>query len=121
MDEALVAEVHFDRDTPPERLRALGEALRALQQANDWIARMTGLDELLRGECPQHSSKTIGRKVVGESGEVRFEPIQVFYEPILVWGKVPPPGGGDVHAVAVLTAGIPPGLGTVGSPDPIGI
>jgi len=119
--QALVAEVHFDRDASPERLRALGEVLLALQGANSWIAAMSGLDELLRGECPRQFSKAIGQTTVSETGEKRFELVQVFYEPILVWGKVPPPGGITVRAVEILAAGIPPDLGTVSSPDPVGV
>lgn len=55
------------------------------------------------------------------AGEERFELTEAFYEPILVWGKVPLPGGIAVQAMEILAAGIPVELGTASSPDSVGV
>src|SRR4051812_34280457 len=74
---AIVAEVFFDRDAPADKLRALGAALAACQEAHDWIAGIGSLEELLRGECPMGFSKAVG------TSDGSMTPI---YDPVLVWG-----------------------------------
>ena len=113
VDSVIVAEISFDRNASPEELRLLGEALEACRESEEWIARISGLDELLRGECPQAYSKAIVNSVTGD-------PAEIFYDPILVWGLVDYPGKETLNPIEILRAAIPPTLGHVTFPDPDG-
>ena len=113
MDSVIVAEIFFDRDGSPEDFRRLGEALDQCRQAEEWIARISGLDILLRGECPQNFSKAIGNSKTGEM-------TQVFYDPILVWGRLDYPDKEKINPLEILRAAIPANLGRVTYPDPDG-
>ena len=113
MDSAVVAEITFNRNASAEELRRLGEALEQCRQTEGWIARISGLDLLLRGECPQQFSKAIGNQSTGEV-------ILVSYDPILVWGRLDYPHKEKINPIAILSATIPPSLGRVTYPDPDG-
>jgi hypothetical protein len=112
-ERLIVTEVDFRRDAPAAELRRLGEALAACRRAHDWIAHISGLDELLRGECPGHWSKGI----MSPDGTV--EPLA--YDPILIWGHSTPPGGRViVDPRGMIESAIPPELGWVRHPVPDG-
>lgn len=113
VDSVVVAEISFDRNALPQELRRLGEALEACRQTQAWIARISGLDALLSGEYPQLFSKAIGNSKTGEL-------MTVFYDPILVWGRLDYPDKETIDPVAILLAAIPPSHGTVNYPDPDG-
>jgi hypothetical protein len=83
-DAIIVAEIRFDRGATAIELRQLGEALDRCMKLHGWIADISGLEELLRGEYPMRYSRAIVDIVTGE--ETRF------YDPILVWGKLNYPG-----------------------------
>lgn len=52
-DEVAFAVVIPHRTAGLAELTALGERLRGWQEAHDFVRRVTGLDQLLRGECPE--------------------------------------------------------------------
>ena len=113
MDSVIVAEIIFDREALPEELRRLGLALEACMESEKWIAGISGLDALLRGECPQNFSKALMNSVTGE-------PAHIFHDPILVWGRLDYPGKENLNPVEILRAAIPSNLGRVNFPDPGG-
>jgi hypothetical protein len=101
-----VALVSFDRSATPEQLRALGETLAAFEPANPWVAGITGVEELLRGEAAEHVARRVGG--------VPLETHQ-----ILVHGLTPPPPGlGPIDAVGLLTAALKDHRAWVRAPDP---
>lgn len=100
----IVAEISFSRDDTRDNYLRLGQALVTCQEKFSWIDGIGGLDELLRGECPDYFSKAYS------VGEGRFERV---YDPILVWGR----GIHPSQAIELLKAEIPAGLGSVGWPD----
>ena len=112
MDSVIVAEIHFDRNATPEAFRRLGEALEACRASQPWIASISGLEDLLRGECPDHFSKAIANSTTGE--------LSPFFDPILVWGRLDYPARESINPIEILRASIPPGLGRVSYPDPDG-
>jgi hypothetical protein len=65
-ESVVVAEVVFNRNALPDELRRLGEALEACRQAEGWIAQISGLDALLKGELPQRFSKAVVNLRTGE-------------------------------------------------------
>ena len=109
----VVAEINFNRDASPEEFRQLGKLLEACCRSHGWIAHITGLDDLLRGECPQQFSKAIANQSTGAV-------IPVSYDPILVWGRLDYPHREKINPIAILSATIPPSLGRVTYPDPDG-
>jgi hypothetical protein len=111
-DAIIVAEVHFNRNASPDEFKKLGEALAACMKNHGWIARITGLNELLKGESPMHYSRAIGNSVTGE--------ITPFYDPVLIWGKLNYPGTREIAPVKILREAIPSSLGSVSYPDPDG-
>jgi hypothetical protein len=106
----LVAEIRFNRDSSPDEFRRLGEVLTVCRENNSWIAAITGLEELLKGECPKGFSKALGNPETGE--------IIPIYDPILVWGRLDYPNKELINPVNILRNAIPPSLGRVADPDP---
>jgi hypothetical protein len=115
MENVLVAEINYSREASSEEYRRLGEALEECRQANDWIAAIGGLDELLRGECPREVfSKWIGNSKTGEITPIGFP------TPILVWGLLDYPGSERINPMEILRAAIQSTIGQVTYPDPDG-
>ncbi len=114
-DTVLVAEIHFDRDSAPEKLRQLGEILLKCKEERGWIASIAGLEELLKGECPQHYSKAM--LFQNADGSQRIFKI---YDPLLVWAWREYPNSQSICPVRILSATIPQELATVSEPDPDG-
>ena len=108
----IVAEIHFDRNASPEEFRRLGEALEACLKSEEWIANISGVDALLRGECPDQYSKAIMNSKTGE--------ITPFFDPILAWGRLDYPGRETLKAIEILRDAIPSTLGRVNYPDSSG-
>src|SRR5262245_59368658 len=97
--EYLVAEISFSRENTRDDYLRLGQALVRCREKLTWITRIGGLDDLLRGKCPEHFSKAVG------DGAGGFRPLH--YDPILVWGQGIHPG----QAIALLQVEIPSSLG----------
>lgn len=111
-DAIIVAEVGFNRNASPDEFKKLGEALAECMKTHGWIARITGLNELLRGECPMHYSRAIANLDTGETTP--------FYDPVLVWGKLNYPGTKEIVPAEILRPMIPSSLGWVDYPSPDG-
>ncbi len=107
--QVIVAEIHFSRTARPEQFRRLGEALARCQTLFPWIATISNLNALLRGECPMSYSKAIS---LGQATELPF------YDPILVWGRLDYPDKKQIDPVALLKEAVPAELGAVSYPDP---
>jgi hypothetical protein len=111
-ESVIVAEISFDRNASPEELRRLGEALESCRKSQEWIANISGLDALMRGECPDQYSKAILNSGTGE--------LTPFFDPILVWGRLDYHGKEVLNPIEILRDAIPPVLGRVNYPDPDG-
>jgi hypothetical protein len=111
-DRVLVAEIRFDRSASAEHFRLLGQALVKCMEEYPWIAGISDVDVLLKGECPMTYSRSIVRVKDGKIEEQRF------YEPVLVWAKVNFPGKEKIAPLPLLEAIISPTLARVSWPDP---
>lgn len=113
IDSVVVAEVYFDRKADPDTLRRLGEILQVCGNSHPWIARISGLDELLDGKAPLAFSKAIFNSATGEL-------MPLGYDPILIWGRLYYPAKTSINPVEILREAIPSTLARVSFPDPDG-
>ncbi|GAB4535415.1 MAG: hypothetical protein Tsb0014_22390 [Pleurocapsa sp.] len=114
-DTILVAEINFNRDLAPEKLRQLGAILLRCKNNQGWIASIRGIEELLKGECPQHYSK----EMLFQDAEGKEHLIK-FYDPLLVWAWREYPNSQSICPIDILSKAIPLELAKVAEPDPDG-
>jgi hypothetical protein len=101
-DDAVVqfAVVAPRADAGPDGLRAIGEALRDWRHDEPAVARIDGLEHLLRGQPPRTSSAYFLLPIVADGREEHTEPVALVF--VAGWGCHERTGAGLLRALEGL-------------------
>lgn len=115
MNKVLVAEIFFDREASPEKLSHLGKTLEQCIRENEWIDCVGGLNDLLKGACPE----LVVRKATFDRSTGVVTPI-AYDDTLLVWARLDYPDKEKISPQKILGEALKSTIGHVRHPDPDG-